>query len=123
MQGKAHRLARPAAPLAACVQRTSCAFYSTLSPSTEYHRNSIVCDGPRDAICRSKFYQLLRYCRNKSLQQIEVMELQLYGRPTCNKLSESSHYASTGIDVISKLDAVDFFDDESIRQRKSEDKQ
>jgi len=34
-------LARPAAPLAACVQRISCPFYRTLTPPTECHQNSI----------------------------------------------------------------------------------
>jgi len=36
--------------------------------------------------------------------QIEVMEVEHFGRPTCNKLCASSHDASAVISVVNKLD-------------------
>jgi len=42
MQDKTQTLARPATPLAACVQRISCSFYRKLTPSTECHRNLVI---------------------------------------------------------------------------------
>ena len=51
-------------------------------------RSSAIADGPRDALCQSKSCQLHAAqlhagtsCRTNS-QQIEVMELEHYGRPT-----------------------------------------
>ena len=46
MHGKAQRLARPAAPLAACVQRIGCTSCRTLTPSAECHRNSVLWINP-----------------------------------------------------------------------------
>ena len=40
--GQSPTLARPAAPLAACVQRISYTSYRTLMPPTECHRNSVL---------------------------------------------------------------------------------
>ena len=55
-------------------------------------------DGPRDEMCQSNFFQLLynsvETCCT-SQEQIEIMELKGYIRPTCNKLCASSHHART----------------------------
>ena len=58
-------------------------------------RSSATADGPRDAMCQSKYLQLLHSsvgttCTTSS-EQIEVMESKGYSRPTCNKLCVFSH--------------------------------
>jgi len=65
--------------------------------SSQYTRSSDTADRPRDAMCQSKFYQLLHNsvgttCTT-STEQSEVMELEGYSRPTCNKPRASSHDA------------------------------
>ena len=64
-------------------------------------------EGPRDAPCRSTSRQLLRNCmkklHNKS-RKVEVMQLEDYSRPTCNKLCASRSCALIVVGVIYKLD-------------------
>jgi len=60
-------------------------------------RSSAAAEGPRDAMCQSKSYQLLHNSVGTtcitSPEEIEVMELNGYSRPTCNELCASSHDA------------------------------
>ena len=75
-----------------------------------YTRSSATADGPRDATCQSKSCQLLHNsvgttCRT-SPEQIEVMELEGYSRPTYNKLVHSATTCSTVVGVIHKLIVV-----------------
>ena len=57
-------------------------------------KSSATADGPRDATCQSKSCQLLHDSVGTSCttnpEQIEVMELDGYSRPTCNKLCASN---------------------------------
>ena len=52
-----------------------------------YHRQTPPppIDKLHDALCQLKSCQLLHNCRNKAVQQIEVMELEGYSQLTCNK--------------------------------------
>ena len=62
---------------------------------------------PRDALCQSKSCQLLQTVGTSCTtnpQQIEVMELEYYGRPTCNKLRASNHNTSTVVGVVNKVE-------------------
>jgi len=60
-------------------------------------KSSATADGPRDAMCQSKFCRLLHNSLGttctRNPEQIEVMELEGYSRPTFNKLCASSHYS------------------------------
>jgi len=51
--------------------------------------------GPRNAMCQSKFYQLLHNSVGtsciKNPERIEVMELECYSQPTFDKLCASNH--------------------------------
>ena len=72
---------------------------------------SATADGPRDAICQSKSCQLLynsvgTTCTT-SPEQIEVMELKGYSRPTCNKPVHLAMTRSTVVSVIHKLTVND----------------
>ena len=56
-------------------------------------RSSSAAEGPRDALCQSKSCRLqLHSCRNSTTnpQQIELMGLEGYSRPTCNQLTAST---------------------------------
>jgi len=57
-------------------------------------KSSATADGPRDVMCQSKSCQLLHDSVGTSCttnpEQIEVMELDGYSRPTCNELRASS---------------------------------
>ena len=44
-------LARPATPLAACIQRHPCTSYHTVTPSTECHRQSVMWSKPTKCGC------------------------------------------------------------------------
>ena len=68
---------------------------------------SCTADGPRDAMCQSESCQLLHNsvattCTT-SPELIEVMELDGYSRPTCNKLVHSATMHSTVAGVIHQL--------------------
>jgi len=59
-------------------------------------RSSATTDGPREEMCQSKFcnfYNSVGTSCTSNREQIEVMELNGYIRPTCNKLYVSSHDA------------------------------
>jgi len=87
MLGKAQRLAHPAAPLAACLQRISCTSSRTLTPFTEFHRNSIVW------ISRQK---LVTATSLEGLKKIT------------SDWSSTAVYSSTKPENLAKIDPVDF---------------
>jgi len=73
-------------------------------------RSSAIADGPRDAMCQSNSCQLLHNsvgttCTT-SPEQIEVMELEGYSRPTYNKLVHLATTRFTVLGVIHKLTVV-----------------
>ena len=73
-------------------------YLSRLLPLTAMlTRSSATAEVPRDAPCQSKSCQLLHNSvgttGTTSPEQIEVMELEGYSRPTCSKLCASSHDA------------------------------
>ena len=73
-------------------------YLSRLLPLTAMlTRSSATAEVPRDAPCQSKSCQLLHNSvgttGTTSPEQIEVMELEGYSRPTCSKLCSSSHDA------------------------------
>ena len=73
--------------------------YSALMISSQEMKtkSSATADGPRDAMSQSKFCRLLHNSLGttctRNPEQIEVMELEGYSRPTFNKLCASSHYS------------------------------
>jgi len=67
MHGKAQRLARPAAPLAACVQRIGCTSCRTLMPSAECHRNSVLWINPTIIGCHDNVLRGIEKKTNFSL--------------------------------------------------------
>jgi len=74
-------------------------------------RSSAITDGPRDATCQSNSCQLLHNsigttCTT-SPEQIEVMELEGYSRPTYSKLVHSAMTRFTVVGVIYKLTVDD----------------
>jgi len=69
-------------------------------------RSSAIADGPRDATCQSNSCQLLHNSVGTtctSPEQIEVMDLEGYSRPTYSKLVHSATTRSTVVGVIHKL--------------------
>jgi len=70
-------------------------------------RISAIADGPRDATCQSNSCQLqhnsVGTTCTTSPEQIEVMELEGYSRPTYNKLVHSATTRSSVVGVIHKL--------------------
>jgi len=72
-------------------------------------RSSAIADGPRDAKCQSNSFQVLYNIVDRpttcttSPEQIEVMELEGYSRPTYNKLVHSATTRSSVVGVIHKL--------------------
>jgi len=99
--------------------RIPCEWTSSLSQSSVHFRSSsiitessAIADGPRDATCQSNSCQLLRNSVGTtytiSPEQIEVMELEGYSRPTYNKLEQSSTTRSTIVGAVHKLTVDEF---------------
>ena len=77
-------------------------------------RSSATADGPRDAMCQSKFLQLpyssVGTCCTTSPDQIQVMEFEGYSRPT---YFHSATTCSTVVCVMHKLTVDEFVDHSS----------
>ena len=77
-------------------------------------RSSAIVDGPRYAPCQSNSCQLLHNSAGTSFttnpEQIKVMKLEGYSRPTYNKLVHSATTRLTVVGVIHKLTVDEFVD-------------
>ena len=90
--------AHPGSPRKRAVKRVCVC----VSQSTQ-RRSSATADGPCDMMCQLKSCQLLHTNKFYNREQIEVMELEGYSRPTCNKLVHPATMRSAIVGVIYRL--------------------